>query len=189
MANGLHAVLDAAHELKQRGRSDIKFLLVGDGKSKDGLRERATHEQLDNVLFHDNVSKEKIPGLLAGADVGLQILANVPAFYYGTSPNKFFDYLAAGLPVVNNYPGWVAELIEEHQCGKAVPPDNPQAFADALIALADDPEQRRAMGRAARGLAESQFDRENLSDRFVNVLEHVAQRNPSPLPVSLQTLS
>ena len=49
--------------------------------------------------------KEKLSGLMKSADLGLQILANVPAFYYGTSPNKFFDYIAAGLPVLNNYPG------------------------------------------------------------------------------------
>lgn len=170
-ANGLDAVLDGAEELKRRGRGDIKILLVGDGKSKDALKARATAEQLDNVIFHDNIRKERMPGLLAGANVGLQILANVPAFYYGTSPNKFFDYLAAGLPVLNNYPGWVAELIASNQCGKAVAPNDPAAIADALEYLADHPEECRSMRVAARQLAESQFDREQLSDRFVAVLE------------------
>lgn len=174
-ANGLGAVLDAAQELKKRGRRDIKLLLVGDGKQKDALMARAAEEQLDNVVFHDNVRKDRMPGLLAGANVGMQILANVPAFYYGTSPNKFFDYLAAGLPVLNNYPGWVAELIESHACGRAVPPDNPTAFAEALMDLADHPEQCQAMRAAARKLAETQFDREQLSDRFVEVLENAAR--------------
>ena len=41
------------------------------------------------------------------ADLGLMILKNIPAFYYGTSPNKFFDYISLGLPVLNNYPGWI----------------------------------------------------------------------------------
>ncbi len=172
-ANGLDAVLNTAAELKRRGRTEIKILLVGDGKSKNALMARATAEKLDNVVFHDNVRKERMPGLLAGANVGLQILANVPAFYYGTSPNKFFDYLAAGLPVLNNYPGWVAELIASNNCGKAVPPDNPVAFADALEYLADHPDDCQAMRAAARQLALSQFDREHLSDRFVAVLESV----------------
>ena len=61
--------------------------------------------------------------------VGLQVLANVPVFYYGTSPNKFFDYIAAGLPVINNYPGWLAGMIEEHQLGFAVPPEGANAPA------------------------------------------------------------
>ena len=75
------------------------------------------------------------------------ILANIPAFYYCTSPNKFFDYISSGLPVLNNYPGWLAEMIKEHQCGIAVPPGDPVAFADALIHLADSPGLRRFMGR------------------------------------------
>ena len=54
------------------------------------------------------------------ANIGMQILANVPAFYFGTSPNKFFDYLASGLPVLNNYPGWLAEMINEYECGYAI---------------------------------------------------------------------
>lgn len=176
MANGLDAVLDAAAVLKQRGRKDIKLLLVGDGKLKDALVQRANNEKLENVLFHNNISKERIPGLLAGADVGMQLLANVPAFYYGTSPNKFFDYLAAGLPILNNYPGWVTDMIVEHQCGKAVPPDDPQAFATALELLADQPEERRAMGRRARMLAERDFDRDKLSDLFVKTLEEASRR-------------
>lgn len=176
MANGLDAVLDAAAVLKQRGRKDIKLLLVGDGKLKDALVHRANDEQLENVLFHNNISKERIPGLLAGADVGMQLLSNVPAFYYGTSPNKFFDYLAAGRPILNNYPGWVADMVVEHQCGKAVPPDDPQAFANALEQLADQPEERLAMGRRARLLAEREFDRDKLSDLFVETLEEASRR-------------
>lgn len=175
-ANGLDAVLNAADVLIKRGREDIKLLLVGDGKLKDALVQRAEAEKLHNVVFHNNISKERIPGLLAGADVGMQLLSNVPAFYYGTSPNKFFDYLAAGLPILNNYPGWVADMIVEHQCGKAVPPDDPQAFATALELLADQPAERLAMGRRARMLAERDFDRDKLSDSFVQTLEEASRR-------------
>ncbi|HBH37855.1 MAG TPA: glycosyltransferase WbuB, partial [Curvibacter sp.] len=105
MANGLDAVLDGAAELKRRGRGDIKLLLIGQGKLKPALQARAQREGLDIVVFHEPVNKARLAGLMAATDVGMQILDNVPAFYYGTSPNKFFDYIAAGLPVLNNYPG------------------------------------------------------------------------------------
>ena len=167
MANGLDAVLDAAAALKQRERDDIKIVLIGQGKLKSGLMARAQAEQLNNVVFHDPVSKYKLAGLMTATDVGLQVLANVPAFYYGTSPNKFFDYIASGLPVLNNYPGWLAEMINEHHCGVAVPPKNPEAFADALISLADHREKLAPMGKAGRALAERLFDREKLADQFV----------------------
>jgi glycosyltransferase involved in cell wall biosynthesis len=90
-------------------------------------------------------------------------LRNVPAFYFGTSPNKFFDYISAGLPILNNYPGWLAGLIEENDCGFAVPPDDPTAFADALIAAASDREALRQKGINAQDLAKTRFARPKLS--------------------------
>lgn len=173
-ANGLDAVLDAAAVLKRRGREDIKFLLIGQGKLKPSLQERVRTDGLDNVIFHDPVGKARLAGLMAGTDVGMQILANVPAFYYGTSPNKFFDYLAAGLPVLNNYPGWLADLILENYCGFAIPPGDPEKFADALERAADDRPALEQMGLHARALAERNFDRSKLAARFVQWLEEAS---------------
>ena len=167
MANGLEAVLDAAAELKRRGRDDIKLLLIGQGKLKSGLQARAERDGLSNVVFHDPVNKSRLAGLMASTDVGLQVLANVPAFYYGTSPNKFFDYIASGLPVLINYPGWLAEMIEKHQCGFAVQPENPVAFADALEQAAADRSALKLMGQRGLSLARAQFARQALADKWV----------------------
>jgi glycosyltransferase involved in cell wall biosynthesis len=167
LANGLGAVLDAAAVLKARGRNDIRIALVGQGREKAALVARAAQEGLENVLFLDPVPKTALGGLLAGADIGLQCLKNVPAFYYGTSPNKFFDYIAAGLPVLNNYPGWLAGLIGQHGCGFAVPPDDAGAFADALITASEDRAALGRMGRAARKLAETEFSRATLAREWV----------------------
>lgn len=167
VANGLDAVLDAAAVLKARGRDDIKMVLVGDGRLKPRLIERARVEGLDNVLFHAPVDKAHLSSLMAAADLGLQCLANVSAFYYGTSPNKFFDYIAAGLPVLNNYPGWLAGMIDEHDCGIAVIPDDPDAFADGLERAADDRPALRQMGENAAHLAYERFNRSKLADDWV----------------------
>lgn len=175
VANGLDALLDVAAELKQRDRSDIKLMLIGQGKLKPALQDRAVRENLDNIVFHDPVNKARLSGLMAGADVGLQTLANISAFYYGTSPNKFFDYIAAGLPVLNNYPGWLAGMIRDNQCGFAVEAEDPQAFADALEQAANDRAVLKVMGVRARELAEREFNREQLSNRFVDWLEGVKQ--------------
>ena len=118
-------------------------------------------------MFHDPVDKARLAGLMAEADLGMQILANVPAFYFGTSPNKFFDYISAGLPVLNNYPGWLASMIEESGCGFSVPPDDPARFADALEAAADDRDGLAAKGDAAAQLARERFDRDTLGRDFV----------------------
>lgn len=167
-ANGLDAVLNAAAVLKARNRDDIRIALVGQGRDKAALQDRARAEGLDNVLFLDPVPKTRLTGLMAGADLGLQVLRNVPAFYYGTSPNKFFDYISAGLPVLNNYPGWLAGLIDETDCGFAVSPDNPEAFADALIAAAEDRQALTKKGANARQLAEAQFSRSLLAGKWVD---------------------
>lgn len=167
IANGLDAVLDAAAVLKERKCNDIRIALVGQGREKQRLKTEAKERGLDNVLFVDPVPKAKLAGLMAGADIGLQILRNVPAFYYGTSPNKFFDYIAGGLPVLNNYPGWLAGLIDKHDCGFVVPPDDPVAFADALISAAANRKALQQKGVNARILAETCFARPKLSSEWV----------------------
>jgi glycosyltransferase involved in cell wall biosynthesis len=175
IANGLDAVLDAAAVLAARGNRKIRLVFIGGGKLKPHLQRRAHEESLDNCLFLDPVPKTTLIAYLKGADIGLQVLKNVPEFYYGTSPNKFFDYLAAGLPVLTNYPGWVADLIGRNDCGVVTPPDDSEAFAAALETLAD-PATRRRLGANSRRLAEAEFDRTRLADAFVDVLEAAARR-------------
>jgi len=175
MANGLDAVLDAAKVLKERNEQKIKLLFIGDGRLKPQLIERAGKEQLDNCVFCDPMPKQELARITATADIGLMILANVPAFYYGTSPNKFFDYIASGLPVLNNYSGWLAEIISKNDCGIAVPPADPEAFAEALVTLRDRPDWRKRMGCNARTLAERDFNREKLADQFVDFIEETQQ--------------
>lgn len=176
IANGLNAVLDAASVLLKRGRTDIKLLFVGDGKLKPMLMKRAKDEKLTNCLFLGQMPKAELSNIVCCADMGMQIFANIPAFYYGTSPNKFFDYIAAGLPVLNNYPGWMADMMKENNCGVMVEPENPEAFADGLIYLADHPELREVFGRNARALAEKEFDRDILSAKFVDFVEQMYQK-------------
>jgi glycosyltransferase involved in cell wall biosynthesis len=168
VANGLGAVLNAAELLQQRGRHDVQIVLIGDGRLKAQLKEQASKLGLKNVHFLDPVSKGNLAGLLAGADIGLQVLANVQAFYYGTSPNKFFDYMAAGLPVLTNYPGWVADMVRDQGVGFAVPPDDPAAFADALQSAADNRSMLPAMSRGAAALARREFDRAVIAERWVD---------------------
>ena len=175
VANGLAAVLDAAAELRMRGRTDILLVFIGDGKDKPALIERAHREKLDNCLFVDPMPKKALAQFLCRrANVGLMILANVPAFYYGTSPNKFFDYLASGLPVLVNYPGWMAEMVTAQGAGVVVPPQDPVAFADALMQMADARAATAEMGPRGRDLAKHQFLQATLAQRCVSVMESAA---------------
>lgn len=173
-ANGLEALLDVARELRRRGDRRVKLAFIGDGKEKDRLRAAAVRDGLDNCLFFDPIPKHRLGAVTASLGCGLMVLKDVPAFYDGTSPNKFFDYAAAGLPIVNNYPGWLAGLIQEAGAGIVVRPGDAAAFADALQRLAADPAVCRTMGAAARALAERRFARADLATRFVAEAEALA---------------
>lgn len=178
VANGLDAVLDAAKILCEKGISDIKILFVGDGKKKPHLIERKQRENLTNCIFADPIPKNQMNTLLNRADIGLMILDNVPAFYNGTSPNKFFDYLAAGLPILNNYPGWISEYIKEYECGYTVQPGDPKVFADCLIQARNDKREGKIdnYGKNAKSLAEEKFDRNKLAQDFIDLLEKYSKK-------------
>jgi glycosyltransferase involved in cell wall biosynthesis len=169
LANGLDALLDAVNILVKRNITGYKIVLIGNGKLKPNLIKRAKLEKLDeNIIFLDPVPKEKLIGLLKSSDVGLQLLANIPAFYYGTSPNKFFDYLSAGLPVLTNYPGWVADLIRDNRCGFTCDPGDSTKFADAIIDAINSKNLLKKLGENAHNLAKEKFDRSQLSEKWLD---------------------
>lgn len=171
LANGLDAVLDAAAEVRRRGRNDVAFVFIGEGRERPKLERRAQEEELHNCHFLGAMPKDHVTAKMAHANAGLMIFANIPVFYHGTSPNKFFDYIATGLPVVCNYPGWMQEMIEESHCGIGCPPGRPDVLADAILNIADNPNRASSMARRARCLAEERFDRNELASKFIRCLE------------------
>jgi len=178
IANGLDAILDTAAETKRRGRSDIKFVLAGEGMLKPALQKRAQAEDLPEH-FLDPMPKTKLATLLGAVDVGLVVLSDFPVFYNSAAPTKFTDYISAGLPVIMNYPGWLADKVIASESGLVVAPGDTAAFADALIAMAEDPDRVRRMGCNARALAEAEFDRDMLAGRFVAVVEGMQRQTPA----------
>ncbi len=176
VANNVESIINAAKVLQSRKNTNVKIILIGQGGKKADLIKIVKKENLKNIIFLDPVSKLKLAGLMGSADIGLQVLANVPAFYYGTSPNKFFDYIAAGLPVINNYPGWLANLITENLCGYAIPPEDPEKFADTLEHAATNKELLAEMGSNAEELAKAKFDRQNLAKIWTETLEGVQKK-------------
>ena len=172
IANGLDKVLDAAKILIKNNIYNIEIQFIGDGALKHQLIKRSKDENIFNCKFLDPMPKQKLFSYLTNnCDVGLMILDNIPAFYYGTSPNKFFDYISLGLPVINNYPGWLADIIKKNNCGIVISPNDPEEFAKSLIKLKDKPKMLKQMGMNSATLAKSSFDRNKLSHQFVKFLE------------------
>ena len=140
-ANGLDLVLDAAAELAESD-PEVQFWLVGAGMEKATLVADAERRHLTNVVFHDPVPKEEMPRLLAAADVGLHVLADVELFRHGVSPNKLFDYMAAAKPVLTNNLGEVADLVDEAGAGIAVEPTGLADGARQIAAAGSDQRAR-----------------------------------------------
>jgi glycosyltransferase involved in cell wall biosynthesis len=172
-ANDLDQLVDAADALRRWGDTRVTIVALGDGGERPRLEERARELGLDNLRFLPALPKEELAGVVGAADVTLTIFAPHPILET-TSPNKFFDSLAAGKPVIVNLGGWLRGLVEEHDAGVWVPAGNAEALAGALSALAANPERVEHMGRNARALAEREFGRDEMADRLAQTLEDVA---------------
>ena len=166
LANGLENMIEVAKELKNSNRDDIKILFIGEGKLKSNLINQANKYNLDNCIFLKPMSKKKLASFLNDSvDIGLMVLKDIPAFYNGTSPNKFFDYLACGLPVINNYPGWLSHMIKEQDLGFVLNPNENNAFAKKLIEIADNKNILFNLSKNCRVYAKN-FDQKLLSNKF-----------------------
>jgi len=169
MANGLEYVIESARILAGRGKDHIVFVLHGSGGTRAELESLARGYNLTNVVFSDLVTdKEEVARLVAGCDVCLTIYRATKEHTW--SPNKLFDSLAAGKPVLINVPGWLGETVEQNCCGRSLDPHRPEALADAMEKLANHPDLCRQMGQNARALAEREFDRRLLAERLERVL-------------------
>jgi glycosyltransferase involved in cell wall biosynthesis len=172
-ANDLFQVVRAARLLHERGEERVVFLLHGKGRQRPQLEAFVREHGLRNVRFSSPLDKAAVARLVAAADLGMTIYKNLPVL--GTcSPNKLFDTLAAGRPVLVNMPGWLRELVVEHRCGVFVRPDDPEDLAAAVLSLSRDPELVACYGRNARRLAEQQFDRRLLGAQLLALFERVA---------------
>jgi glycosyltransferase involved in cell wall biosynthesis len=179
ISNDLTVLLEAAELLK--GDPRIRFLLVGDGKEKPNLVLLATERKLDNVLFLPPVAKHDMAGVLAASDCGIAILKSIPL--YGTTfPNKVFDYMAAGRPVVLAIDGVIRKVVEDARAGVAVPPGNARALADAVRGLADDPAAARKMGARGRKVVERDFSREEQAREMERLMQEMLSKKPVKAP-------
>jgi glycosyltransferase involved in cell wall biosynthesis len=173
-ANDLFQVLRAARLLQERGEERIVFLLHGKGRQRPQLEAYVREHGLRNVVFSAPLAdKAAVARLVAAADLAMTIYRNLPVLAT-CSPNKLFDTLAAGRAVLVNAPGWLRELVEGHECGVFVRPDDAEDLAAAVTRLSASPELVARYGRNARRLAEQQFDRRLLGAQLLALLQRVA---------------
>jgi len=170
MSNDLNVLLDAAEILQHH--KDIKIVFLGDGKDKPSLMSRAIEKNLTNVYFIPPIPKNLMSEALAASDVCIAILKPIPL--YGTVyPNKVFDYMAAGRPVVLAIDGVIRKVIEESEGGIFVAPGNAGALANTIKQLSSDPDLCIKMGSKGRQYFEKHFDRQLLAKKLIKILEEL----------------
>jgi glycosyltransferase involved in cell wall biosynthesis len=172
LSNDLGVVLQSAAKLKEDG--NIAIVLMGDGKDKLSLQAQAAEMGLQNLHFVPPLPKAQMAQALAAADACLAILK--PLKLYATVyPNKVFDYLAAGRPVLLAIDGAVRQVVETAGAGVFVPPGDPTALAEAIRHMAQHPDEARRMGQAGRRYLEQHFGRSKLAEQLLDVLQRAAK--------------
>jgi len=169
-ANGLGYLIDAARVLHQRGESDIEVVFVGAGATENRLKKSVAEHGLSNVRFLGYHATEDTSSIVNLCDASIVSFMNLPILATN-SPNKLFDSLAAGKPVIVNSPGWTRDLVEQEECGVYVDARQPEQLADALCSLRDDQGLRERLGARARELALQRFDRKDLASELADLLE------------------
>lgn len=179
MAHGLETLLDAAAQLKRAPNGDrFRLLLLGDGASKAALLERARLEGLDNVVFVDTVTKDDVVRYWSLLDVSIIHLKKTDLFR-SVIPSKLFECMGMAIPVLHGVEGESAAIVERERVGIAFEPENAEELCRLLRQLDQDGPLLARL--AANGpVAARRYDRKELAMRMLQLLQHVARREPLP---------
>lgn len=168
LANGAQTIVESAKLLNNR--EDIEFLFVGGGSTEKDLIEEVEKSNLKNVKFLGKFPMTDVSEIVNFSDVSMISFLDIPILYTN-SPNKLFDSLSAGKPIIVNSAGWTKDIAEKYHCGFYVNPNRPEELAQKVLYLKDNPELVKEMGQNARKLAETVYDKSILCKKFVEVIE------------------
>lgn len=164
----LELLCDVARRVVSAGLDAVEFLLVGDGEQYGEIARRA--ENLPNVRLTGWVNREHLRDLLSNADVGIAPCLHPP----DSVPNKVFEYMAAGLPVISSLQGEMAELIAAHDVGTSYTSGDSDALFKTVVTLAKNPALRWRQCDNARRLFEERFSAERVYGELARHVEEVA---------------
>lgn len=164
--HGLQTALQAAKRLETE---ESLFLFVGDGSEKSSLVQLARGMKLNNVRFLDPLPSEQVARLYSLAIAGLSVLRKESSAV--VRPAKILACMAAGKPVLYSGSGEGACLVEEARAGLVVPPEDPQALAEAVRTLLRNPELGAELGQNGRRYVEERFSWRILVQNWLQQLE------------------
>lgn len=163
-------LVDTARILKKRHKDDIKIVLVGEGQQKEQILEIKDKESLHNLIYFDLMKKEDLVAYIQYAKASLVPLRPNPILDT-SSPNKFFESLAAGVPVIQTTNGWIKDYVSVHNVGFTVDGSRPEALAELLIRLKNDEKQLLFIKANAKKRATLDFDQTILANKYLEALK------------------
>ena len=156
-----------------RHDEDIRLLVLGNGLLQREIAQQIFQRELANVTLSDVIAKGKMAELLNASDACLATLRDIPMFRM-TYPNKVFDYMAAGRPVVLAIDGVIRDVVASANGGICVPPGDAKAIADAIRYLRDHPAEAQSMGHSGFKYVAKHFHRDDHARLLEQTLEEVA---------------
>jgi glycosyltransferase involved in cell wall biosynthesis len=169
IANALDSFIRAANEL--RVYSEIAFVLVGNGKLKQRLQQQVNELGLTNVYFVDAIPKRQVQSLLKVFNVCYIGLTKDPLFRFGVSPNKLFDYLYAGKPILYAIDSGRYTPVTDSQSGIQIEPENVEHIVDGVLKLYNmSPEERAVMGQNGHQEAVQSYEYGSLTKKLASIL-------------------
>lgn len=166
MANALEALIGAARLLVDE---DVRLVIVGHGPDEDRLRALASG--LANVDFVGAVAKADVPATLRTFDACYVGYHRSPLYRFGIAPNKVYDYMAAGRPIILASQA-ANDPVRDADCGITVEPDDPIALSEAIRWLRAMPSSQRArLGANGRAYVEREHSYRGLAQRYLSVLQ------------------
>ncbi|MFC3626417.1 glycosyltransferase family 4 protein [Vogesella amnigena] len=170
LANALDFLLQAASQLQQDAAQNLHIVLVGDGPDKAELVSQAQALGLINVTFLPSIPKRAVPAFLAECDALYIGWRKLPIYRFGINPNKLFDYMMAGKPVVHSVEAG-NDMVAEAGAGISVGAEDPAAIADALRRMAAlTANERGRMGAAGKAYVLAKHDYAVLAKRFLQAM-------------------
>ena len=179
MGSGLSVVLRAAQRLREQGRHDVVWLLVGDGAVREDLEREAREQGLASVVFTGRLPKAEMPGVLAASDACLVHLARQELFKT-VMPSKIFEAAAMAKPIVLGVEGFAAEIVDGAGAGICIEPENEEQLIQAVQRLASDRELARRLGRAGYERIASAYDYSELAREYAGLIRRVVAPEARP---------
>lgn len=174
--NAVDELVELAFLAQNRGKS-WNFLIMGEGSEKSALIEKSRKLNLKNIHFLPFGPKQQVNEVLNLADWAWISFAHFPVLKTN-SPNKFFDALAAGKPILVNHKGWVHELVKTHQIGISFLPGKWEGAFAKLENLEKESEKLLEIGKRSRLLAEQVFSKDQAVARLLEVIQPIHKSTP-----------